>query len=264
MKEMAIEGFRLSPQQRRLWLSQRDEQQPYQTQCVVLLKGELDTQVLKTALRKVAERHEILRETSVDVPLQVSLIKLSVDEHALVLSLPALNSDTTGLRNLVTKISSYYESILRGESLADEPVQYADLSEWQTELLEADTAEAGKEYWRKQDSAGRQALKLPYERETTEAGFNPQHVSVTVGDSTARQIEALVETYETTVAVFLLSCWRVLLWRLTEQSEIVIGTCFDGRNYQGLESAFGLFARYLPIPSAIEADLSFSQLLTLT
>src|ERR1051326_8798316 len=282
MKEMAIEGFRLSPQQRRLWLLQREEQQPYQTQCVVFLKGELDTQVLKTALTKVTERHEILRtnfrclpgmslplqvvgEDPSDSPLQVSLIKLGVDEHELVLSLPALYSDITGLRNLVAKISSYYESILRGESLTDEPIQYADLSEWQTELLEADTAEAGKEYWRKQDPAGREALKLPYERETTETNFIPQLVSLTVGDSTTtRKIEALVKKYETTAAVFLLSCWRVLLWRLTEQSQITIGTSFDGRNYQGLESAFGLFVRYLPIPSAIESDLSFSQLLTLT
>ncbi|HJT26682.1 MAG TPA: amino acid adenylation domain-containing protein, partial [Pyrinomonadaceae bacterium] len=306
MQEIAITGCRLSPQQKRLWLLQQVGQQPYHAQCVVLLKGRLDTQVLKTALAEVTERNEILRtnfpslpgmslplqviaedgllsideyspeESNIDELLQqarrdtsdtqlrVSLIKLSIDEHALVLSLPAMYSDATGLRNLVEKISSYYESILVGEPPADEPVQYADLSEWQTELLEAENAEAGKKYWRKQNPAGRQAVKLPFEREAKEPDFMPQFASVTIDAAATKQIEAIAKKHETTISVFLLSCWQVLLRRLTEQSQVTVGAYFDGRNYQGLESALGLFSRHLPISLLLEEDVSFSQLLTLT
>src|SRR5919205_1373203 len=276
MQEMAIEGFRLSPQQKRLWLLQREEQQLYQTQCVVLLRGELDTRALKTALTKIIEQHEVLRTDfrclpGLSLPLQVvakdpvatglrvSLTRLSADEHALDLSFPAMYGDTTGLRNLVAKISSYYGSIVLGEPIADEPVQYADLAEWQIELLNAENAEIGKEYWRKQNWTAPETPKLPYGQETSDDGFVPQSANISIDAATTKQIDTIVQKYETTASVFLLSCWQVLLWRLTEQSHFVVGTSFNGRNYQGLESALGLFAKYLPITALMDETLPFSQ-----
>src|SRR5215510_7756218 len=72
-----IEGFRLSPQQARLWLLQQDAQYPpYNSECCVLIKGPLDAQLLEAALNQVVRRHEILRTTfrrlpAMTLPLQV-------------------------------------------------------------------------------------------------------------------------------------------------------------------------------------------------
>jgi amino acid adenylation domain-containing protein len=54
-----VQGYRLSPQQRRLWLLQRGAIFP--AQCVILLEGELNEQALQEALHNVIRRHEILR-----------------------------------------------------------------------------------------------------------------------------------------------------------------------------------------------------------
>jgi hypothetical protein len=44
MQELSIEGFRLSPQQKRLWLLQQaGYSQPYRVQCAVLIEGNLNT-----------------------------------------------------------------------------------------------------------------------------------------------------------------------------------------------------------------------------
>jgi non-ribosomal peptide synthetase component F len=61
--------------------------------------------------------------------------------------------------------------------------------------------------------------------------------------------------------VFFLACWQVLLWRLSGQPEIVVATGYDGRKYDELERALGLFARYLPISIELERDLPFATLL---
>ena len=55
----SVVGYRLSPQQERLWSLQGD--QPFRAQCAVALSGPLDRQRLRAALADTVERHPILR-----------------------------------------------------------------------------------------------------------------------------------------------------------------------------------------------------------
>src|SRR5262245_51288301 len=55
-----IVGFRLSPQQKRIWLLQRDNE-AYHAQCALLLEGNLEPEVLKEAVQQVVKRHKVLR-----------------------------------------------------------------------------------------------------------------------------------------------------------------------------------------------------------
>jgi amino acid adenylation domain-containing protein/non-ribosomal peptide synthase protein (TIGR01720 family) len=77
-------GFRLSPQQERIWrLAGQCGLAPFRSRCAVLLTEEIDAARLRRAIERVAARHEILRTTfqllpGVAVPLQV------VGEHCLV------------------------------------------------------------------------------------------------------------------------------------------------------------------------------------
>src|SRR5918992_38137 len=77
MQEGIIEGFRLSPQQKHLWLLQQGEESlPYRVSCAVLIEGDLHMEVFKAALERVVNRHEILRTTfrclpGMTIPLQV-------------------------------------------------------------------------------------------------------------------------------------------------------------------------------------------------
>src|SRR5688572_7133339 len=70
-----IEGYRLSPQQKRLWTIQ-EENDVYRAKCRLHLEGALKPEPLKAALQEVINRHEILRTTlrrvpGIKVPLQV-------------------------------------------------------------------------------------------------------------------------------------------------------------------------------------------------
>jgi hypothetical protein len=63
MLNAPIEGFPLSPQQRRLWsLSRGDERHhPYRALCQVLIQGQLDGERLRRAVDDTVRAHEILR-----------------------------------------------------------------------------------------------------------------------------------------------------------------------------------------------------------
>ena len=64
MQNSAVEGFRLSPQQRSLWsLQQTAEGQPFRALGAILLEGDLKPHVLQDAVQHIVSRHEILRTT---------------------------------------------------------------------------------------------------------------------------------------------------------------------------------------------------------
>ena len=72
---MHVEGFRLSPQQRRLARLSADGSR-WRTRCVLKLEGPLDVGALGRSLARVVERHEILRTgferlPELDLPVQV-------------------------------------------------------------------------------------------------------------------------------------------------------------------------------------------------
>src|SRR5215216_520391 len=69
--------------------------------------------------------------------MQVALVTISGDRNIFLITLPAMNADTAGLRNLVEEISRNYLAVLSGECASGQPMQYADSSEWHNDLLEA-------------------------------------------------------------------------------------------------------------------------------
>jgi len=314
MQAQILEGFRLSPQQRRVWLLQQDSP-VYHAQCAVLLEGDLQTEIFRQSVQAVINRHEILRTTfhlpaGMSVPFQVvretsipswhsvdlaglsheeqeakiqnlfqeqarllfnfeqgpllhfSLLTLSEQKHVLLVCLPSLCGDTASLKNLVCEISQCYAARLEGEEVSGEEQRYVQFSEWQNELLEAQY-ETGKDYWRKLGLSAVPALKLPFENHSREKlGFKPELLTLTIKPDIVAEIEAFIRKHDTSTLVFLLVCWQTLLWRLTGQPDVLIATGFDGRKFEELRGALGLFAQSLPIPGHFEQDSQFSEILS--
>jgi amino acid adenylation domain-containing protein/non-ribosomal peptide synthase protein (TIGR01720 family) len=316
MQSLSIEGFRLSPQQKRLWLLQQaGHSQPYRAQCAVLIEGNLNTDTLESAIQKVVERHEILRTNFQDLPgmnlplqviadnslpairyhnlrdlsleeqeakievlfhevsqlafdfecgsvLDVSLVIISPDKHLLLACLPAMNADLVTLRNLVGEISRSYAASMHNQELIDEPLQYIDITEWQNELFEGKEAELGKEYWRTKDLSGLAKWKLPQENPSVvKLGFEPKFINLAFSSDRLAKLEAIAQKYNTSTSTLFQACWHVLLWRLTGQTDVIVGTYCDGRNYEELESALGLLAKYLPIDCHLEDNFKFCGIL---
>jgi amino acid adenylation domain-containing protein/non-ribosomal peptide synthase protein (TIGR01720 family) len=86
MQQQSIAGFRLSPQQRRLWVEQSMDEACYCVQCAIELAGSLEKKVLLRALRQVVARHESLRTTfrrfhAMKFPVQVIAAEPNLSWH---------------------------------------------------------------------------------------------------------------------------------------------------------------------------------------
>jgi amino acid adenylation domain-containing protein/non-ribosomal peptide synthase protein (TIGR01720 family) len=315
MQDASIEGFRLSPQQKRLWqLQELGNSQAYRAHCAVLIEGNLNLEILKSALQNVIHKHEILRTTfqvleGMNLPLQVigdrslstslhinfldekninielqlqkaikqpfswqnslgleiSLVLLSPAKAVLFIGLPALLADKVTLNNLVCEISRSYVACLQNEHLSDEPLQYADIAEWQNELFESEEGKIAREYWQNQKKKILTNYHLPLENKPTlEPEFTPTFIALEFNPDTVAKLDAIAKNYNSSIPIFLQACWCVLISRLTGESDVVIGTYCEGRNYEELTSALGLLAKYLPISSSLEQTLKFSEILKQT
>jgi len=222
--------------------------------------------------------------------LDLLLIRLSENESLLLISLPSLSADTSTFHNLLYEISVLYAANDEDE-LDDEVLQYVDFCEWQHELLEGgdeewepsppnplsprergsleeeeededEDAEAGRAYWRQQLAVTRSddfSRSGPRERlKSSLQGAKMRFLTVEVEAALSGQLEQ----YESATSTFLLACWQTLLWRLTGQEQVVVGTIFDGRKYEDLEDTLGPLGQALPTSCNLEAGTPFSTILS--
>jgi amino acid adenylation domain-containing protein len=177
--------------------------------------------------------------------LHLTLIKRAADAHVLLVSLPALCSDSTTLANFTRELCGAYA----GHEPSREPMQYADFAEWQHELLEADDkdAQAGKSHWRNLQDVDAQLLHLPHEKRVVRpALFEPASIAI---DLNSARLDAFAREQDTPVSTVLFACWQALMWRLTGETEskFALFHLFAGRKSDELVGGFGLYAKYLPV-----------------
>ena len=213
------------------------------------------------AIEKLYRRQGALAFDFEQSPLpRLSLIAQASDRHVLLMNLPALCADSASLDNLMHELGRCYSAAAAGDRLTGEPLQYADAAEWQNELLESAQTLEGRKYWLDQPIL--QSPRLPSDRRPIEKPvFDPRCLSTSVKPQLAASIIAMIDKYDTSPAVFLMACWQTLLWRLSGQSDFLLGAICDGRTYEGLQEAVGPFEKTLPLPCHLAGDLRFGDLL---
>src|SRR5439155_5728287 len=109
-------------------------------------------------------RREREASASGELPLRAVLSSRGAQSHDLALTLPVFCADTSTLKSLCREIAASYG----GEGDASEAMQYADLVEWQNELLASEETKAGRDFWRECcrsiDFASLHSARLPLEK----------------------------------------------------------------------------------------------------
>src|SRR5579885_1239273 len=199
--------------------------------------------------------------------LQCQLLRLSEQQHLVLLRLSALCGESTTLKLLTTELIQMYGAQVGEEALEEEPLQYADVSAWQEELLQEADAQAHQAYWNRIDLTPLPTLSLPFERQGNErtsgasAGqpFTPRCLPVPLSVQQQQMLEQTAQRSSVSLEALLLSGWQVLLWRLTETSPCVLGVSCDGRHYEELSACLGLYSRVVPLGLSLSPSLPFQR-----
>jgi len=135
----------------------------------------------------------------------ISLVTLAQDKHLFAANFSALIADSVTLKNFTRELSLSYWACACQEEPADEPMQYADLAEWQNELLESEETAIGQEYWRKLNLESLDLLTLPWEKKNSEAEFEPLVERVQIRGDLLNSLEAIAPKHKSDISAFLLT-----------------------------------------------------------
>ncbi|HYH46977.1 MAG TPA: amino acid adenylation domain-containing protein, partial [Thermoanaerobaculia bacterium] len=192
--------------------------------------------------------------------LQAALARIAADERWLLLGIPALCADEATLTRLVEELGHWYEALGRGGEVGGEPMQYADFAAWQNDLLGSEDSAAERKLLHEGSLWANRRLALPGWTAPGPAEFVPQALSFDIGAALASRVAEQAEKLERPVTAVLLAAWSALLWRLSGQTDVVVGTLYDGRKFEELERMLGPVARHLPVRAGLRAELPFRAL----
>jgi len=214
--------------------------------------------------RNLAEEEGLIVFRLSESPLlRLKLIRLSQDEHWLVITLSHFVADGWSLKVLFRKLATIYTAYCRNER-PDLPVlsiQFADYALWQWRYLRSER-EKLVSYWKHQLGGDLCGLKLPFDyprpkTPTLQARSETVFLSTGVRDS----LSQLGRQQKATESMVLLAAFKTLLYLYTGQVDIVTGASDANRSDIETRDVIGLFTTITLFRSNLSGNPTFLEIL---
>ncbi|MFI1917858.1 non-ribosomal peptide synthase/polyketide synthase [Nocardia sp. NPDC020380] len=208
-------------------------------------------------------------DLTAELPIRVALLRITAEEHLLVLVIHHIAADGWSLTPLARDLTVAYESRCTGAAPAwtPLPVQYADFSLWQHDVLgrESDPSSVAARqlaYWTEQLADLPECLELPTDRpRPVTASHRGATVRTRVPAASHSAVTALAQRHGATVFMVLHTVLAGVLARLATTADVAIGTPIAGRSEQRLDDLVGMFVGTLVLRTAVDGNTPFDALL---
>ncbi len=203
-------------------------------------------------------------DLALDHMLRATLFERTDGTFLLIVVMHHIASDGWSSGILLREFLEFYRAKTEGRTplLQELPLQYSDYSIWQKTHLTGPNLESKLRYW-EEKLEGVEFLNLPTD-------FERPLVHSTKGDNLNFMLDAklsnqlidLAKKKEVSLFMFLLSAYKVLLYRYSGQTDICVGTTVANRPQKELESMIGYFVNTLALRTDLQGNPGFDSLLS--
>ena len=200
-------------------------------------------------------------DLATDLLIRVHALKLSDTTYWLVLSMHHIIGDRSSLLILNEELFAHYQSLVTETVLptTTATLQYTDYTYWKS------TQTINKQhlaYWVKNLSGELPILTLPSDHQRSlQPSFKGGMVKRQLSATLSKKIQQLAKEQQTTLYVILLAAFKVLLYRYTNQTDILVGSPFSNRDKVELERLIGFFNETVVLRTQLSDTLSFKELI---
>ncbi|MFB7510479.1 condensation domain-containing protein, partial [Streptomyces broussonetiae] len=208
-------------------------------------------------------------DLAAEPPLRAEVFEVSADEHVLLLVMHHIAGDGWSLGPLAADLATAYAARREGEEpqWAPPPVQYADYTLWQHELLgdpaDQDSLFARQQaYWTEQLADLPEQIRLPADRtRPATPSCSGGHLAIELDAELHAGLVRLGREHGASVYMVLQAALASLLDKLGAGTDIPVGSLIAGRTDQALDDLVGFFVNTLVLRTDTSGDPTFAELL---
>ncbi|RFM33509.1 non-ribosomal peptide synthetase [Chitinophaga silvisoli] len=221
-------------------------------------KYELDAELIEAAVKEEYKRPFDLTAAPL---LRATLFHESPNTWVFTYVMHHIISDGSSMNILLNELLLFYHAYINGSSHSLKPlrIHYKDYTAWQ---LGQDETESDQKYWLQQFEGEIPVIALmgDYARPAVKT-FNGNIIHRKLKTGLAQKLLQLSQQEGATLFMGLLATVNTLLYRYTQQEDIVLGSPVAGRNHADLEDQIGFYVNTLPLRSRFKGSDSFLELL---
>jgi amino acid adenylation domain-containing protein len=195
--------------------------------------------------------------------LRARLLRHDEMEYVFLFTVHHIVFDDWSMRIFREEFSALCNAFATGQPspLPELPVQYADFAVWQRNSLQGEALESQLAYWKKQ-LKGLTPLQLPSNKTRPAIqSFRGATQLLTLSPALTEALKTLSQREGVTLFMTLLAAFKALLFRYTEQEDIVVGLPTAGRNSAEIEKLIGFFVNTLVLRTDLSGNPTFRELL---
>ncbi|MGJ7609270.1 amino acid adenylation domain-containing protein [Variovorax sp. LT1R20] len=220
-------------------------------------------------LALLAEATSLGFEIARELPMRATLLHLGGEQHVLLLLCHHIASDGWSLTPLARDLSAAYAARCLGKAPAwtPLPVQYADYTLWQRELLgdehDADSTSARQlAYWQRTLAGLPEQLELPTDRPRPAVSSHAGAAEIFRFDADLhRGLQTLAREGQASLFMVLQAGLAALFTRMGAGTDIALGSPIAGRTDEALDDLVGFFLNTLVLRTDTSGNPSFRELL---
>ena len=271
----------------------------YNLPSIIILEGNLDQSKLNDAFRKLIAQqdslrtsfevldNEVIQRINENVPFEIEsytsseeeanqlieqfirpfhlhqaplfragTIKLAENRHMLIVDMHHIISDGISEGLLRKGFMAFYND----QVLENAQLQYKDYAEWQQNVNQQKSTFAQKEFWLNEFSEPVSPLQLPTDfPRPSLMSFKGNSVRVKLGAEETLGLKEVAMQEGATLFMVILSAFNILLSKLSNQEDVVVGTPVANRQHTDFEKIIGMFVNTLAIRNSAKGKLSLKE-----
>ena len=197
--------------------------------------------------------------------MRVSLLQLSDEENVLALTEHHLIHDGWTQGVFVSDFLAIYTAFSQDQAspLPELDIQYADFAYWQRQWLSGEFLEKELAYWKQQLSGTLPVLSLPtdHPRPAVQSFRGAEH-TLLIPAKLADALRSVSRQQGVTLFMTMLAAFKVLLYRYTDQEDIVVGSGIASRRWREIEGLLGMVINTFVLRADLSGNPMFHELLT--
>jgi FkbH-like protein len=216
--------------------------------------------------RRAAREAQSLLNLATGPLIRPHLFEMAPEEHVLFILTHHIACDGLSIQLLLKDISKLYQIFSENkephQTLPEAPAQYCRLGQRQPAGEMPKNWDAELQYWKQQLGGTLAELMLPRDQAPTKTlGSRRAHEQIVISETMATALKALSKSEEVTIFMVLLSAFKILFCRCSQQTDVVIGSSIANRNSADVQEIIGPFANAVALRTSLEGNPDVREIL---